>query len=419
MTLQNYSKLIFASILGSFLIANTADASQLCVEKVIEFNERGNGLAYLGAGWHGMEGTHVWSSSQFASINLDAMKDLIAKSSSIKFEVTAANTYPAREAKNIGITFQNQMYGMGELSPQKSMSLHLPIDHTQPNATTLQFGIPNWDQSPQARSEGADARCLGIALKNIRVTFNLALNQPQDLPWTTDAGTVVFTLFPTIGDGDCLFHATSTEPREEHAVVTLKAAGMRTNLCDSIQRGERVNELKPIIYEHYIDLLARNDNDQRVPEQFRRIVQLKNEYTTMINSMQKFGVVSTAPLERPETKYPTDLITNMITSDEIKQYMERYRVVGGPDTYIPIRPDMTDPADIIAQQSGKRFNVFSFNDRTKSLDLVKQVGRNGPLVNVLINGAHFSRLLHPSHSPVELEQCHQIYLNYLAVAHGH
>lgn len=219
-----------------------------------------------------------------------------------------------------------------------------------------------------------------------------------------------FLVCPTIGDGDCFFHAAFTDAGNTAQDIQEKAARMRNELSDAVQRGEYLDDLKPLVYEHYMGLIANNSNHPEVPKTIKDTMNEKNEYILTYNGMQKFGFL-TETTPNPEVKYPISSIHSFISHDHIKVYMERLRTVGGYETYIPFRPDMTSPADILAVLRGKQINIFTFNTTTNQLDFLKTAGKKGPVISILHTGNHFVRLYDPNDDNGTI-QCEQILKNY-------
>jgi hypothetical protein len=91
-------------------------------------------------------------------------------------------------------------------------------------------------------------------------------------------------------------------------------------------------------------------------------------------------------------KFTVTAIKRLITADDIKSYRERFRRVGTYETYIPFRPDMKCPADILATLGKKQIDIFTFNATTKKFDFVKTAGIEGAVIHLLIVGSHFRRL---------------------------
>lgn len=216
---------------------------------------------------------------------------------------------------------------------------------------------------------------------------------------------------PTIGDGDCFFHAVFTEDGETKEDVQKKAKKMRNALWETINNGEYLDDLKPLIYEHYIGLLTNDKNNQRVPESIRNMVKEKNKYAKMYNSMQHFQISLNA-IPKAEEKFPDDDIKNLITPNDITTYMEQFRTVDGEDSYIPFRKDMRCPVDLLATIGKKRIKIFTFNATDQVLQLYKMAGTEGTIIYILHDNNHFVRLYKPADGEDYKKQCEQIYKNY-------
>jgi hypothetical protein len=236
----------------------------------------------------------------------------------------------------------------------------------------------------------------------------------QKLQYLEDNETVrEYLSCPTVGDGDCFFHAAFTDPEEDTRTVQDKAANMRKLLCDAVQQGEYLDDLKPLVYEHYMELLANNNDHLEVPDNIKQYMQNKNDYTNMYNNMQRFEIpIDNKTTPNPETRFPADKVKGLITPDQIKNYIERFRQVGGYETYIPFRPDILCPVEILANIGQKKISIFTFNTTEKKLQFHKTAGTVGPLVRIVHTGNHFVRLYRPHGSEGFLRQCDQILANY-------
>ncbi|AIL12679.1 hypothetical protein IM40_02720 [Candidatus Paracaedimonas acanthamoebae] len=225
-----------------------------------------------------------------------------------------------------------------------------------------------------------------------------------------------FSIYPTIGDGDCFFHAAFTEVGESEGAIKKKAAEMRSALCEVVKEGQYINELRHLVYEHYIDLLVNKPNHPDLPQAIKAIMIEKDEYTATYNGMQKFGLL-TETTPNPEDRYSVDTIKSLISHDHIKSYMERFRTVGGDETYIPFRSGIICPAEILAILGERHINIFTFASETKDseskeLRLMKIAGTSGPVVNVLHIGDHFVRLSCNLNESDDTKQAEQIENNY-------
>ena len=220
---------------------------------------------------------------------------------------------------------------------------------------------------------------------------------------------------PTVGDGDCFFHAVFTEDRENFAEVRKKAAQMRQTFYKEVRNGQHLEGGRDLLYEHYITLFSNNENDQRIPHGIKDELVKKAEYTIIYENMRKFKEKfndSGNEMLPPETKFPAEEIKDLVTENAIKKYIKTLKIVGGFDTYIPVRPGTKCPAEVLAEAGKKRINVFTFNTAYKRLDLMKTMGNAGPIVNILIDGMHFVRLFSPTESKEHNLQCTQIWKNY-------
>jgi len=231
--------------------------------------------------------------------------------------------------------------------------------------------------------------------------------------WVHNQTTIVYGYFtcPTIGDGDCFFHAAFTEPGDFSQAVQSKAAQMREELCDAVQNGQHIDDFRNLLYEHYIEILADDENTPYVPEDIRQFMKEKNQYASMFNSMQHFGI-SLEGIQNVEAKFPVDRVKALILENHVKEYAERLRTVGGPETYIPFREGMRCPADLIAAIGKRKINIFTFNAENQRLHFHKTAGTEGQIINVLHAGKHFTRLYLPVEGDASFHQCEQIWTNY-------
>jgi len=291
-----------------------------------------------------------------------------------------------------------------EMSGDEPEGLFSPfVIKTEPSGSSVQ---------PLAQRTQKDLKSLFEATTLASATLDVSTVQKLQFLWAQDQTLHEYYATPTVGDGDCFFHAAFTEPGESFDVVQAKAAVMRAQLCDAIQQGHHVDNLRNLVYEHYKGLLADNENHPEIPESIKRYMREKNEYASMYNNMQRFGI-SVEAIPQPEVRFSEELVKALVVPDHIKIYMERFRRVGGYQTYIPFRPDGACPASLLATIGQKRINIFTFNTTEGKLQLHKTAGTVGPLVNILHVDNHFVRLYLPVEGENSLHQCEQIWKNYL------
>lgn len=187
---------------------------------------------------------------------------------------------------------------------------------------------------------------------------------------------------------------------------------MRADFCDAIQEGEYLEDCKNLLYEHYLNLSSENQYGE-IPYDIADQIKRNYTYGDARNKLISLGMDLPAQLKEEYLHSPED-IKDLITEDSIKIYMERFRVVRGEETYIPVRPDMQCPAELIATSNDKKVNIFTFNNNTKTLALMKNVGKeNDFIVNILVEGDHFIRLYNPAESDHHHSQAKQIMKNYI------
>lgn len=233
------------------------------------------------------------------------------------------------------------------------------------------------------------------------------------ISYSGDAGPGIYLTYitcPTIGDGDCFFHATFTENGEDLDAISEKASIMRNDFCDAVQEGEYLEECKNLLYEHYLELSGIEQYEE-IPENIAVKFKKNAVYIDDRNKIISFNLGVPEQFQ-DEHLYSQDDIKADISDDSIKTYVERFRTVGGEETYIPVRPDMSCSAEIIATRNNKRINIFTFNKIAGEIDLVKTVGNNGSIVNILIEGIHFVIIYNISENNNHYLQAMQIINNY-------
>lgn len=411
--MKNYTNKLFilATILAMPLITSCAVASEPEIFKELEFKIGGNGAQCLADGWHETESTHVWSASQNATLNLIPYKKLLTTAPNLDLEITLGS-FPGEQ--DITIRFQNEQVGEVKIKELKSIKLTLPNfqqGKSDPD-TTLSFQIPKWNQSPFTLGLDQDQRLLGIIIKSIKLkAMRLDLSISQELQFVSEHGHIQkLTTIPTIGDGDCFNHVAFTKLHDTPTTVVKKANIARADFCDAVQNGEYLEDLRPLVYENFLELLSLDEFDKNVPENIRKMINIKNKYSEMISSMQYFGL-ATEGLEAPEVKFPAKKIEEAIETADIKKNIERFRKASGQYSYISPRVDINCPANIIATRAKIRMNIFTFLPSTQTLHLYKTVGIEGVRpINLLLDGIHCVRLFDPKCNE-EHDDCNQIYNN--------
>jgi hypothetical protein len=84
-----------------------------------------------------------------------------------------------------------------------------------------------------------------------------------------------FLTCPTVGDGNCFFHASFTEHGETTQVVQGKSVTLWKGFCDAVQQVQFLEDLRYLVYEHYLGLLAYDENHASVPPAIRQQLQEK------------------------------------------------------------------------------------------------------------------------------------------------
>ena len=222
---------------------------------------------------------------------------------------------------------------------------------------------------------------------------------------------------PTVGDGDCFFHAIFTQNGEDLGAVRARAAAMRSALCDVVPAGGYLTGCRNIIYEEYLRMSI-TPKMSSIPEPVRTSFIQNHDHTAARNyvlSILPAGQVL-PPILAPEYRHNIDTIKGAIPVEAVTAYMERFRTRAGADSYIPVRPGMTCPAEKLALQNHVRGNIFTFNKANGWLDFLKTAGTPGddgdnPIYNILLEGAHYVALINPAESDARKEAIKQIIKN--------
>jgi hypothetical protein len=210
--------------------------------------------------------------------------------------------------------------------------------------------------------------------------------------------TTFFLFCPTVGDGDCFFHAAFTEDGDTLKTAKKKAGGMRLALWNNIQNDGVAESLKPFVAGQYWDILhkaARRGTSLEKP--------LPGIPQVVQNAYKKKGI-----------KLEFKDIENLTTLIDVKDYMAQLQTVSDKlESFIPLdsNPDITvEPADLLAKRGNKQIRIFITNPHNaQELILLKTIGRKGdPIVNILQRGVHYTRLYARKE---EKRDCRQIIKN--------
>ena len=224
---------------------------------------------------------------------------------------------------------------------------------------------------------------------------------------------------PTRDDGNGFFHAAFTDPEKCVEDVQERATEMRIQFVNMIKSGKYLHDMSHLLYESYSEL---HSNNQRgtIPSSIRQKFDANSAFELLKASVRQTRInleTHLAPklfeeFDR-ECIFTPEQIKAEFTKEEIVQCIEPLCFVGGPNTFIPVRKDMMCPAEIIAENNDANINVFTFNQTKQSLDLLKSIRspKEAFIINVLLEGSHFTRL-HSRDDPVDqLQQAIQIIKN--------
>lgn len=223
---------------------------------------------------------------------------------------------------------------------------------------------------------------------------------------------------PTVGDGDCFFHAVFTQDSEDEETVTARAVTMRTAFCDVVPADEYLTGCRSLVYEEYLRRSTTSSVTTTIPEPMRTMFRENHEHAWVRNYVQSLLQANEqlpTNLTLP-SRHSEDDIKNAISAETAKDYMKRFSHNTGVDSYIPVRPRMLCPAQFIALQNNVRINIFTFNSGNGVLDLLKSVGvpgvnRNNPIYNILLDGIHYVALINPTESDARKNAVIQIMRN--------
>lgn len=259
---------------------------------------------------------------------------------------------------------------------------------------------------------------LSVASLNSHISQKIVSNE---IPNDAQGLFAEYLTCPTIGDGDCFFHAAVTEPGEAPEVVSARASTLREQFYNLIQTDDvYARRFAPLLYEHYSGLRG-TPGSENIPSSIRTLFQEDDEYVAARRTLIELGVNPLPAQISSEQRHSVEHITNQISLDNIRTYMERFRVVGGPRTYIPFRKGTFCPAEALSLLGGKRVNIFTYNKNTHQLDIYKEATApatipnvdisNFPIINILHAGDHYIRLLNPAESGLHKSQSQQIMRN--------
>lgn len=226
---------------------------------------------------------------------------------------------------------------------------------------------------------------------------------------------------PTIGDGNCFFHAILTEPGETSQEVSCRASGLREQFYHTIQEDDDyAKRFAPLLYEHYLGLWGSGERED-IPSAIRTLFQENDKYVEAQNTLKELGVDPLPPQISAPERHSTGYITDQISLDDIRAYMQRFCVLDGPSSYVSVRGGTLCPAEALAILGEKKVNIFTCDKDTGQLSLYKamptleQATKNDiskfPIINILHTGDHYVRLFNPSESKLHHDQCLQIMKN--------
>ncbi|MDP3936143.1 MAG: TIGR04141 family sporadically distributed protein [Alphaproteobacteria bacterium] len=226
---------------------------------------------------------------------------------------------------------------------------------------------------------------------------------------------------PTIGDGNCFFHAILTEPGEDKDTVTVRAAIIRDALPDTVLGNE---EYKLAVKR---ELLARCGSlylldPEKVPETIRQKLIANDTYVKFRQSILTMhfaaGTTFDAIQQNPREPFDEASILEDINEDMISGYLEDYKSanVGLSKAYIEIptfRDDMACLGYVIAKDERVKVHIFLYNQTSGTLEYKGIIGDpDGTTIRyVLQYGIHYWALYHDSFSEAEKARLKQIESN--------
>lgn len=303
-----------------------------------------------------------------------------------------------------------------------SSGAHALSQLSQRNSSSTQIST----QAPESQQTGAAASGSGAAAHNDLESLlqrasttdfsgDLDVVKVQKLECTSSGSaspssslppTYYYTI-PTVGDGYCLFHALLTDQGKSVRDVREEAETMKASLASD----KCVEEFRAFVFQEGCKAWLVDDNSNiEIPETIREKMQEKKEYMAAYEAAKRDCLGGS--LDDPDIKYPDEPIQKLLSSEYIQNYMSRF----GGAVDIPFRPDVTCPVAVLARLSQKKIRIFTFNTDKKELRLLKEAGEQGPIVNILHAGNHYTRLLCEDEigNDTIVQQCQQIWRNFLS-----
>jgi hypothetical protein len=351
--------------------------------------------------------------------------------------------------QNIEITFEDSpsMIYHHHMSPKPAYNISSqtkdPSQGNSPDTSNLPSHPPESRQLPPPNNKTDQVR-----VDEIRERFSNSFAnplQPSDLLEPFVCLTVYYgdekpqlpglfdkyVVGPTIGKGECFFHAGFTEFGQTKDAVEAKATKIRSALPTVVRskpeyidlmRAEVLAELKtsPNKYkekgkEQYKDLLAKIEENTR-HEIAREYVRMylaeelsqglfKKPHKELLedekNSIQDEVLVRIPVYLKNRQLYTDDEIKAGISDAIVEQYVSRYSVnTGDASCYVefPVgRNIATSIANIIASSNDVFIHCFMFDKEKKVLSYVSSIGvpTSVTIVSILYFHQHFWTLYHP------------------------
>ncbi|MBP9691915.1 MAG: hypothetical protein KBD90_01120, partial [Alphaproteobacteria bacterium] len=199
--------------------------------------------------------------------------------------------------------------------------------------------------------------------------------------------------YPTIGDGNCFFHAVFTKDGHNAEAMTNWANQIRANLPEIVKNNP-----------FYIEIMRK---------------ELLVEYKQKVINDEVIGNFPLYQLIQAEIEQnipmPDDMLLEYISNEEVLKYLERYIINSGFDSYIeiPVGRDMeASIANVIADYLKICINCFQYDSRGY-LVYVGSVGpKNAPQkVSILLDGLHYTTLDHSNETEERKAGIRQAALN--------
>jgi len=182
-------------------------------------------------------------------------------------------------------------------------------------------------------------------------------------------------LVPTLGDGNCFFHSVLTRPGQNRRQVIEESIELRRRFADEIRRKDSLTEYTAMVAAHFL-FIYMTELEKEVPD----YSELPRNILDFFNSRPRDSLYDLEPLYAA------------ITQDNIRSYLLTFERNG---VYIATTHDMGfSPADAIALLMKRRINIFWIT--RGRLQFHKMAGNEGPIINVLLDGLHYSRLYDPT-----------------------